>query len=90
MYPQMVHYADIRALPKISLNANKTRLWLEELIGRGPDECEWEDELVERGTQDLEDRVASKLARCEAVCIHELLFESLACCHISDATVNHS
>ena len=85
----MVHYADIRALPKISLNANVIRLWLEELIERDPEDGEWEDELVERITRDLEGRVASKLAQAHTFCIHELLFESLACWHISDATVSH-
>ena len=53
-------YGDVRALPKISLNVNLVRMWLEESYDF-VDEFPWSDRDVENITRAIEERIALRI-----------------------------
>ena len=71
-------YGDIRTLPKISLNVNLVRLWLEDTYDfgeRDDDEIPWSDRDIENITRTIEDRIALRIGLGKSVSAHEIFMD---------------
>jgi hypothetical protein len=72
-------YGDIRTLPKISLNVNLVRLWLEdtyEFFGENDDdEIPWSDKDIENITRVIEERIALRIGLGKSVSAHEIFMD---------------
>ena len=77
-------YADIRALPKVSLNVNAIRYMIDEYQPEDDDcsDCSersesWEDAKAQAVTREMEHAIAVKLASCHEIRFHDIFLEAV-------------